>query len=760
MDSAVAALSAAINEFGDGTVSASAVGAQITLAYDATLGANANRIAVYGTVHGASTETWAPAWALFGGGTSPSQWQVNLNFGALQGYVDPNRTQLVKVPTSNVRKMRWTWAADLQTGQFQRVEFCVSITNWSVTGSNLSYQVAGPGSRRIEDDSSVIQYSPAGAWSSGIGNFSGGSIHSTSTPGSSLSCSYVAGTSHTLYLGTRYTSAGGHLSIQVDGGAALRVNLALPGEDVLVRVAVGQFAGAASHTITVIHDGAAGTYFYFDFLEIAIPSNDLPDATNTSVTTLATDWDTQHSLALAPERTAWLIWKLGFCGRVNHYAGALWFYELCRPGQQCASATVTFTGNPEWGEVTTVSLGGTSMQHLNLIGDTAESVALCFALLINAGSNSAWAEANGSTLTITARGLGTSGNSLTLSATVENSENNATPLAALTSGPTLAEGIDGTCADPQGSFWRTDLTTIPRMNRAVRDWSRSFFAALKGCGIDATASFSMELQNGDDSQTTGIAQRYPGGDPVWLTTPSLQTNFGPVSTGFWQQAYSDMASLMAAAGMTPYLQFGEVQWWYFPGPTATVVSETGLPFYDDYTTATFRSTYGRPMGLIPNQYADPQAFASECTFLPGMIGAFTSAVRSFVRAGFPNSRFEVLYPVDVNDTSLNKLINFPATDWTAANLNCLKTENFTYTAERDLNKAAQSIQFPAMHGFPPTQSSHLVGISDYTTPWQREQQMARGAGLESVVLFALDQFCLIGYGLPLRRGLRRAIFMG
>ncbi len=49
--------------------------------------------------------------------------------------------------------------------------------------------------------------------------------------------------------------------------------------------------------------------------------------------TLATDWDTEHSLALAPERTAWMIESLGFAGRQNHYVGALWFYELVEPGE-------------------------------------------------------------------------------------------------------------------------------------------------------------------------------------------------------------------------------------------------------------------------------------------------------------------------------------------------------------------------------------------------------------------------------------------
>jgi hypothetical protein len=374
--------------------------------------------------------------------------------------------------------------------------------------------------------------------------------------------------------------------------------------------------------------------------------------------------------------------------------------------------------------------------------------------LINAGSNSVWAQVSGAVLTITARSLGTAGNGLTIAVTV------GAPFTAVTSGSVLAGGIDGTSADPNGSYWRTDLTATPPINRAARDWSVAFFTALNSYGIVPTASFSMELQNGDDSVAAGIAQRYPNGDPVWLSTPSLQTNFGPASTSFWQQVHAEMANLMTQAGIVPYLQFGEVQWWYFTGPTATVVTEPGMPFYDAYTTATFEATYGRPMAAIANQYADPGPLADECAFLPGLIGTFTSAIRDFVTSSYPGTRFEVLYPPDVNDTALNRIINFPSSDWTPANLACLKTENFSYTAERNLNLATQSIQLPMQRGFPLSQSSHLVGISDYTTPWQREQQIASGVKLESVVLFALDQFCLIGYSLPLPRSSRLARFMG
>ena len=97
-----------------------------------------------------------------------------------------------------------------------------------------------------------------------------------------------------------------------------------------------------------------------------------------------------------------------------------------------------------------------------------------------------------------------------------------------------------------------------------------------------------------------LAQRYPNGDPVWLNTPALQTNFGPASTAFWQQVYREMADLMANAGVTPYLQFGEVQWWYF-------AAASGMPFYDAYTTSTFQAQYGKADGDDPQPECRPAA---------------------------------------------------------------------------------------------------------------------------------------------------------
>ena len=158
----------------------------------------------------------------------------------------------------------------------------------------------------------------SGSWDESRGNYSGGLIHHTSTLGDSVTLSYDAMVSHTLYIGTRYVGTGAQLSFTVDGVAAGGVNLLIPLEDVLIRWPVGSYC-AGNHTIVVTHAGPDGNDFYFDFIEAVSPTTDLPVFSTEPKSTLATDWDTEHSLALAPERTAWFLDSMGFVGRANHY---------------------------------------------------------------------------------------------------------------------------------------------------------------------------------------------------------------------------------------------------------------------------------------------------------------------------------------------------------------------------------------------------------------------------------------------------------
>ena len=126
-------------------VSASANGSQITLTYNGAPGANGNRVGVYGWVYSPNNGTgaWSPSWAMFQGGTSPDRWRVTLDFSNLKDEFGNT------VTTTNVRKLRWTWSADLQSGNFARSEFAVVVTNWQVTGTNLA--VSGCGSGQPED---------------------------------------------------------------------------------------------------------------------------------------------------------------------------------------------------------------------------------------------------------------------------------------------------------------------------------------------------------------------------------------------------------------------------------------------------------------------------------------------------------------------------------------------------------------------------------------------------------------------------------
>ncbi len=742
IDSAITQLAAAVNAFSS-TMSATASGSSITLTYVGTktgvsaTGASGNRLGVYGFVSGQGTEQWVTPSAQFGGGQSPTAWSVVLPFGTLK---DINGAS---VPMNAVRKMRWTYAADLQPGNFVRSEFSVQVAHWSVTGTNLTYAVAGPGSVRIEDNSDQIVYS--GTWTQSVGNFSGSTIHFTTENGDFLSCSYTFEAAHSLYLGTRITFSSGTISVSVDGQAPVTLNLLYAGEDVLVRQMVGQLA-AGAHTITITCTGPTGSYFYFDFLEAAWPTQTLPALATDNRTTVATDWDTEHSQVLPAERTAWILDSLGFLGRANHYTGALWFYELTSPANVYASGTVTFTGTPVFGQTTTITLDGTAISHVNNIGDTAETLALAFEFLINYNSTGVWAEASGPTLTIVSRTMGSAGNALTLA-----TNGSTSGVTVSVSGATLTGGV--------GGGWLTDLTSTPRMNRAVRDWHTAYFTALRGRGIDVAAAFSTELGNGDPSVAAGIGQRYLSGDPVLVNTPALQTNFSPQSLAYWQEVYLEMAGLQVAAGLTPYLQFGEVQWWYFPELDAQG-NPIGMTFYDAYTTSTFEAQFGKPMAQILSNTADPSATPDEATFLPGLIGAHTAAIRAYVLATYPNCRFEVLYPPDVNNYSLTQAINYPQSDWTPGNLTCLKTENFGFTLGRNLDLARTAIQGGYAASFGTSQRSHLVGISDASTPWLKESAIAAGEALESIVLFALDQYCLIGYEAPLAGAPRRSMQQG
>lgn len=742
ISSTVARIAESVNSFSP-RFTANAAGTTITVECAgagaeglAIAGANGNRLGAYGFVAGAQTESWVVPVKEFTGGASPSQWELRLPLGEL---VDEHG---VSVPVHNVRKMRWTYAAEFMKEGFEEIEFRVELTDWEVSGAGKSYRIAGPGSRRyLAGDREVERTGP---WTREPGNFYGGELFTSSSTGAKWRVSYAFGKPHVLLLGTRVTPTCADLMVRIDGGPAQRHSVARAGEDNCLRVRLAALE-PGRHTVEISHAGPSGNVAYLNYVEAAIPTENLPEMEPDSVITLATDWDTDHSLSIPPERALALINELGFRGRLNHYVGAMWFYQMERAGHHYASVRLQLGGTPVPSSVVTLTFGLTSdpveqrsaVHHVVRVGDSVPLLAQTLAMTLNSGYTAVRAEAGEDYLDIIARLPGNFGNSLLVNATCT-----ADSLHLSLASPTLQGGQDGR--------WITEVTREERMNRACRDWSVAFFKEARRIGLESVAAFSLELQHGDDTWEAGIAQRYPDGAPTWLNTPALQTNFSPASLAYWRGVHRDMAGIMVEAGVPPLLQFGEVQWWYFP-------SHGGMPFYDEWTMAEFQRLHGRQLPVLQGNEPAGTVPAEVTAFLAGLVGEFTEAVIAHVRQFFPEATFEVLYPTDVNDRHLAEAVNLPRAVWGPDRLSLFKTESFTYTGDRKLDSCQRTIEFGRGMGYSPERRSFLVGISDPSSTWRREVQRAVEEGIGNIVLFALDQYCLVGYpSLTPDRGSRSA----
>ena len=246
-----------------------------------TAGANGNTFGVYSYTTGA--ETWDAAAKTFANGTSPTQWQVTLDFSSLQGTdFDGLIGHDVSIPTNNIRKMRWTYAADLQAGAFERSEFQVVVSNWTVTGTNQTYSVAGPGSLRIEDDDRC-DACIARSWTESRGNYSGGTIHYDDVRrgfgylhvSGDASAHAVPGDCDTRRTARRSRS-------RVDGAAAGTRESADPGRRRADSVAGGRISRAGNHTVTVTHAGPDGARFLFRLSRAGGADDDSADVSGAS----------------------------------------------------------------------------------------------------------------------------------------------------------------------------------------------------------------------------------------------------------------------------------------------------------------------------------------------------------------------------------------------------------------------------------------------------------------------------------------------
>ena len=240
---------------------------------------------------------------------------------------------------TTIQRMSLTFVPPTQEGSFAREEFSAVFTNWSLTDPNnrLPLSVAAPGSVRLEEDDAWVVR--AGVWAAApyLGYWSQGQAIVSSysaSPAAQLAIETHCQYTHDIYVGTRLDSNCGIVQAALDGGSSVTLDTyniyGGSGTNVRRKLFGGVAAGRHSVVLTITsshNPSSSGTYFYFDFLEMAVPgpAPNAPGA-NTAVG-VSTEWDGM-SVQLPPARVVWAIQQLGLAGEVDHAVGVLWWMRL------------------------------------------------------------------------------------------------------------------------------------------------------------------------------------------------------------------------------------------------------------------------------------------------------------------------------------------------------------------------------------------------------------------------------------------------
>jgi hypothetical protein len=222
--------------------------------------------------------------------------------------------------------------------------------------------------------------------------------------------------------------------------------------------------------------------------------------------------------------------------------------------------------------------------------------------------------------------------------------------------------------------------------------------------------------------------------------------------------FTCIAGLMAEAGLTPNLQFGEYLWWFHTQKDNT---EPGMAFYDRDTAEEAGRLLRRQLTTFNHPTDDPAVNSgADAAFLRGKLRDHVAALGAHIKATFPATKIEVLFPYDVNHPEpagihrlggpLNRFVNFPA-EW-ASRATCgfdrLKMEALDFGAwSRNLDLAKTAIRFPLDLGWPVEYVRHLVPIFRPGYAWEKEVEMALAAGIKVVNLWAYDHVCIYGWAL-------------
>jgi hypothetical protein len=205
------------------------------------------------------------------------------------------------------------------------------------------------------------------------------------------------------------------------------------------------------------------------------------------------------------------------------------------------------------------------------------------------------------------------------------------------------------------------------------------------------------------------------------------------------------------------VQFGEYCWWYFPSAS----NNGSMAMYDSETRAAAQAALGRPIHTFVTPDDDPKVNnGADSAFLRNHLRDHIAALISGIRARHPNTKFEVLFPYDVNyprvvgvhnlGGRLLREVNFPV-EWSTpatAGFDTLKMEALDFgSGTRSLDLSREAIEFPLKQGWPRDLVRYLIPIFNGGCPWRQEYKLAKDAGIPVINFWAFDHICIFGLSL-------------
>ncbi|HEY1215977.1 MAG TPA: hypothetical protein VGE93_20300, partial [Bryobacteraceae bacterium] len=210
------------------------------------------------------------------------------------------------------------------------------------------------------------------------------------------------------------------------------------------------------------------------------------------------------------------------------------------------------------------------------------------------------------------------------------------------------------------------------------------------------------------------------------------------------------------------------------------VSGGSMGFYDPVTAEAANAALGRPLYKFTCQNDDPTVIGgADANFLAARLKAHVDAIRTAVLAAYPNAKFELLYPNDVNHSAcylnahnpypqggrLNAAVNLPSQWRTKAGsgLDRFKVEALSWGATyRNLDLANQAVVFACSGAMSwgPSDMAYLIPWFNGACPWASELQSAASSGVGLINFWAYDHLALMSWPVPFPTPARRSLFAG